>query len=98
MSSVNNISSNSPIYSPKQVGGKSPAASAAGTSPARGKDSVELSGNSHVGQLLKTLKAGGDVRTAKVASLKAQIAAGTYEDDKKLNAATDRLLDDVLKA
>ena len=56
-------------------------------------DKLQLSGVSH---LLKTLK-NNDVRTEKVAEIKAQIAAGTYEDDKKLDAAVDRLLDDLLK-
>jgi anti-sigma28 factor (negative regulator of flagellin synthesis) len=46
--------------------------------------------------LLKTLK-NNDIRTDKVAAIKAQIEAGTYEDDKKLDAAVDRLLDDLLK-
>ena len=57
-------------------------------------DRVELSGMSH---LLKTLKSGGDIRADKVAAVKAQIEAGTYEDDKKLDIAADRLLDDLLK-
>lgn len=56
-------------------------------------DKLELSGVSH---LLKTLK-NNDVRTDKVAVIKAQIEAGTYEEDKKLDAAVDKLLDDLLK-
>ena len=56
-------------------------------------DKLQLSGVSH---LLKALKT-NDVRTEKVAEIKAQIAAGTYEDDRKLDAAVDRLLDDLLK-
>jgi len=54
---------------------------------------LELSGVSH---LLKTLK-NNDVRTDKVAVVKAQIEAGTYDDEKKLDAAVDKLLDDLLK-
>ena len=57
-------------------------------------DRLELSGVSH---LLKALKANSDVRTDKVAEIKAQIEAGTYEDEKKLDVAVDRLLDDLLK-
>jgi flagellar biosynthesis anti-sigma factor FlgM len=57
-------------------------------------DRVELSGMS---QLLKTLKAGGDIRTDKVASIKAQIEAGTYETDDKLTAAADKLLDELMR-
>jgi negative regulator of flagellin synthesis FlgM len=57
-------------------------------------DRVELSGMSN---LLKTLKAGGDFRADKVAAIKQQIEAGTYETDDKLDAAADKLLDDLLK-
>jgi anti-sigma28 factor (negative regulator of flagellin synthesis) len=56
-------------------------------------DRLELSGVSH---LLKTLKS-NDVRMDKVAIVKAQIEAGTYDDEKKLDAAVDKLLDDLLK-
>jgi anti-sigma28 factor (negative regulator of flagellin synthesis) len=56
-------------------------------------DKLELSGVSH---LLKTLKT-NDVRFDKVAIIKAQIEAGTYDDDKKLDAAVDKLLDDLMK-
>lgn len=66
----------------------------AAPSPTRASDRVEISNLSH---LLKTLKASGDVRTDKIASIKAEIAGGTYEDDKKLDAAVDKLLDDLLK-
>src|SRR5690349_20833927 len=58
------------------------------------RDRVELSGMSG---MLKTLKSGNDVRADKIAAIKAQIEAGTYEDDHKLDVAADRLLDDLLK-
>jgi anti-sigma28 factor (negative regulator of flagellin synthesis) len=54
------------------------------------KDRVELSGVGHLVQK-------NDIRADKVADIKAQIAAGTYDDDTKLDIATDRLLDDLLK-
>ena len=58
-------------------------------------DRLELSGVSH---LLKALKSNADVRTDKVAEVKAAIEAGTYDaDDEKLDVAVDRLLDDLLK-
>jgi anti-sigma28 factor (negative regulator of flagellin synthesis) len=57
-------------------------------------DRVELSGMSG---LLKSLKAGHDFRADKVADIKAQIEAGTYESEEKLDVAADRLLDDLLK-
>jgi anti-sigma28 factor (negative regulator of flagellin synthesis) len=56
-------------------------------------DKLELSGMSH---LLRALK-NNDVRTDKVAAIRAQIEAGTYENDAKLNSAVDRLLDDLDK-
>jgi anti-sigma28 factor (negative regulator of flagellin synthesis) len=54
-------------------------------------DKVELSG---LGYLLQSLKS-NDIRADKVAAIKAQIEAGTYEDDQKLDAAIDKLLDDL---
>lgn len=90
---VNNVGSNSPVQkivnNPIQ---KAIPADAPKQLPAT--DRLELSGVSH---LLKTLKSNGDVRTDKIADIKAEIAAGTYEDDKKLDVAVDRLLDDLLK-
>ena len=92
MSSINHIGGSSPVQRlttnpiQKQVGADAPKQMPA-------TDKLELSGASH---LLKSLQK-NDVRTDKVADIKAQIASGTYEDDKKLDAAVDRLLDDLLK-
>ena len=92
MSFVNNIGNTSPVQrvvtNPVQ---KQAPADAPKQLPAT--DKLELSG---VGHMLKTLK-NNDVRADKVAEIKAQIEAGTYEDEKKLDAAVDRLLDDLLK-
>jgi flagellar biosynthesis anti-sigma factor FlgM len=89
--SIQGIGNNSPLQ--KIVNQPIQKSIPAGSSePTRGTDKVELTG---VSQLLSTLKAGGDVRVDKVESIKAQIAAGTYEDDKKLDIAADRLLDDL---
>lgn len=93
MSSINHIGGSSPVQrvvtNPIQ---KQVAADAPAQMPAT--DKLELSGASH---LLKALKSGSDLRTDKVAEIKAQIEAGTYDDDKKLDAAVDRLLDDLLR-
>ncbi len=93
MASINNIGNTSPVQriisNPIQ---KSVAADA--TQNPTATDRLELSGASH---LLKALKQNSDVRVDKVADIKAQIAAGTYEDDAKLDAATDRLLEDLMK-
>ena len=89
---VNNVGSNSPVQKiaanpvQKQVPADAP-------KQLRATDRLELSGASH---LLNSLKS-NDIRTDKVAAIKSQIEAGTYEDDKKLNVAVDRLLDDLTK-
>ena len=92
MSSINHIGGSSPVQrltqSPIQ---KSVGADAPKQMPAT--DKLELSGASH---LLKSLQK-NDIRTDKVADIKAQIEAGTYDDEKKLDVAVDRLLDDLLK-
>ena len=57
-------------------------------------DRVELSGAGHILNQLKT----NDIRADKVAAIKAQIEAGTYaDDDHKLDASLDGLLDDLMK-
>ena len=89
---VNNIGSSSPVQKivanpiQKQIPADAPPQT-------RASDRLELSGASH---LLKTLKS-NDVRSDKVAAVKSQIEAGTYEDDHKLNVAIDKLLDDLSK-
>jgi flagellar biosynthesis anti-sigma factor FlgM len=96
MSSINgvgNASQNSPVQKlasqpiQKQIPADAPP-------QMRATDKVELSG---VGHLMQALRANADVRADKVAAIKAQIEAGTYEDDKKLDVAVDRLLDDLTK-
>ena len=92
MSSINHIGGSSPVQRlttnpiQKQVGADAPKQMPA-------TDKLELSGASH---LLKSLQK-NDIRTDKVAEIKGQIEAGTYDDEKKLDAAVDRLLDDLLK-
>lgn len=92
MSSITGVGGNSPI---QQVNTPAPnqAASPASTTTTRAADKLDLSGASHLLQSLKT----NNIRADKVASVKSQIEAGTYEDDHKLNVATDRLLDDLTK-
>lgn len=59
----------------------------------RSSDKLELSGVSH---LMKALKK-NDIRVDKVAQIKSQIEAGTYETGDKLDIAADRLLDEINK-
>jgi anti-sigma28 factor (negative regulator of flagellin synthesis) len=92
MSSVNGVGGNSPVQ--KII--SNPIYRSVPTDPSKpssATDKVELSGMSH---LLKALK-DNDVRTDKVAAIKAQIEAGTYEEDAKMDAAVDRMLDDLMK-
>jgi flagellar biosynthesis anti-sigma factor FlgM len=93
INSVNNTPSTSPIQklvsNPLQ---KQVAADAPAQLPAT--DRLELSGGSH---LLQSLKANNGIRADKVASIKAQIQAGSYENDAKLNGAVDKLLDELNK-
>jgi flagellar biosynthesis anti-sigma factor FlgM len=91
INNVNNLSSSSPIQKivsnpiQKQVAADAPAQLPA-------TDRLELSGASH---LLQSLKTNSGVRADKVASIKAQIQAGTYDDDAKLDGAVDKLLNDL---
>jgi anti-sigma28 factor (negative regulator of flagellin synthesis) len=88
---VNNVGSNSPVQ--KLV--NNPIQKSIPTGPPASlpaADRAELSGTSH---LLAALKS-NDIRADKVASIRAQIANGSYETDAKLNGAVDKLLDDVL--
>ena len=96
MSSIHNIGGNNPVQKiyTKPVAKPAETQSSQPTHPTRTADRLELSGAGH---LLKTLHAGGDIRADKVAAIKAQIESGKYEDDHKLDVATDRLLDDLQK-
>ncbi len=90
MSSINGLGGNVPI---NRVISKPVVRPADVQAPAAPRtDSVEVGNVQH---LLSQLKS-NDIRVDKVAEIKAQIAAGTYETDDKLNAAADRLLDEVL--
>ena len=89
---INGVGNNSPIQ--KVV--TNPVHKQVPTEPAHQHpvtDRLEVSGMSH---LLKTLKS-NDVRVDKVSEIRAQIEAGTYETEDKLDIAADRLLDDLLK-
>jgi anti-sigma28 factor (negative regulator of flagellin synthesis) len=88
---INGIGSNSPVQKivTQPVRKQVPAEPA---TQMRAVDRLEVSGADH---LLKTMKAGADVRVDLVQNVKQQIQAGTYETDAKLNAATDRLLSEL---
>ena len=93
MSTINGLGGNSPIQSTSKIKTAPAVSQTTGTAKPTATDKLELSGASHLLAALKT----NDVRTDKVADIRAQIANGTYETDDKLDAATDRLLDEISK-
>lgn len=92
MSSINSVTNGNYPLNPINGSSKSNGSTRPPEATSRSSDKVELSG---VQNYLSLLNAGSDVRTDKVASVRASIEAGNYEDDFKLNIALDRLLDDV---
>lgn len=69
-----------------------PPAPQATPTPARQPDEVTLS---DVGQLVARVQEMPEIRAEKVAEIRAQLAAGTYDVDGKLDAALNRLLDEL---
>lgn len=91
MSQINSIGSNLPLQ--PTTSPATPRLPVIATVAPRLADKLELSGISHLLTALKT----NDIRTDKVATVRAQIEAGTYENDEKLDMAIDRLLDDLTR-
>ena len=90
MSSINPIGNGWQIQG---LSGKPVMRSISGAPVPRATDRLELSGNSH---LLETLRS-NEVRIDKVSIIKSQIEAGSYESSEKMDVAVDRLLDEILK-
>ena len=57
-----------------------------------GTDQVDISPEAEFLSMAHSLP---DIRADRVADIRAQIAAGSYETDEKLDAALDRLLDEL---
>ena len=53
-------------------------------------DQIDIS--SEAQSILSGSKVSGDIRTDKVADIRRQIAAGTYDTEEKMSAAFDKLL------
>ncbi len=69
-----------------------PAAPTTSTPAARGADQVEISAAAEAAaQVSET----GEIRADLVTRIRSEIAAGTYETPAKLDAALDRLLDEL---
>ena len=93
MSNINGVgqtNSLNHIYKPATA---KPATETQSQTPARSSDRVDL-GDTKVA-LMSKLKA-NDIRADKVQDIRAQIEAGTYESDAKLNGAVDKLMDDLV--
>ena len=93
MSNIEGLGQTGPI---QRLQPTKPAAKTAEAGPAAAadrRDRVELSGVRAT--MLSKLKASGDVRLDKVNDIRAQIEAGTYETPEKMDAAIDKLLDDL---
>lgn len=91
MNPINRVDASQAVYKPQPLAPARGAEQTAPTATVRGRDRVELSG---VQNFLAVLKA-NDVRADKVASIRAQIEAGTYETEDKFDIAADRLLEDL---
>jgi flagellar biosynthesis anti-sigma factor FlgM len=94
MSSINSVGGLSPLPQTQNLTSKTTNGSSTPAGKPTLSDRLELSGATQFLQALKTT----DVRTDKVAAVKAQIANGTYDaDGSKLDSATDKLLDEISK-
>jgi negative regulator of flagellin synthesis FlgM len=78
-----------PINAPHRSYNSQPA-----SAPSRsyGADELDISSEADMVSRARDLP---DVRADKVASIKAQIAKGTYDTDEKLDIAMSRLLDEI---
>jgi anti-sigma28 factor (negative regulator of flagellin synthesis) len=94
MSGINSVGNHNPVQkiASQPIHKQLPAHAAHPAKAMPAADKLELSG---VGHLLKALKSNGDVRLDKVAQIKSQIDAGTYETEARLDAAIGKLMDDL---
>ena len=69
-----------------------PAQTAPSAPASYGVDQVDISPEANFVSQVRDLP---DIRADKVAAIKAQITAGTYETDEKLDIALSRLLDEI---
>jgi negative regulator of flagellin synthesis FlgM len=72
--------------------GRTPPAGVDGVRRGENPDRVELSDHARFMEKLRSMP---PVRADKIAQIRAEIEAGTYESDEKLATAMDRLLEDL---
>jgi anti-sigma28 factor (negative regulator of flagellin synthesis) len=82
------IHSAQPIRAPHRP----PVAGAAGSAPSHGVDELDISSEADFVSQARDLP---EIRSERVAAIRAQIQAGTYETADKLDKALDRLLDEI---
>lgn len=89
------------IHGPTQIHGPQPINAPHRTQPpqlaaqsghARGADQLDISREA---ELISRVRDVPDIRTERVAEIRAAIEAGTYETDEKLDLAVERLLDEI---
>ena len=78
-----------PINTPHRAPQSQPAA---GTSSMTEVDQLDISPEADLASRISGMP---EMRTDRVAEIRAQIASGVYETDAKLDAALDRLLDEI---
>ena len=84
------VSSSFPIQQPRSASDRPAAVPQPPSTP---QDELEIS---DVAKKLEALAESGELRQARLAQIKAAIEAGEYETPEKLEAAVDRLLDELL--
>jgi len=91
MNTINSIGANEPVQ--RIVNNPISKNFPSDTAAPAGGDVVDISNDSDPFSGVQN----SGIRTDLVSNIRAQIDAGTYETDDKLNTATDRLLDDILQ-
>ncbi len=80
------------IFPVKQIQPTTKVEKTAEPQPAAPRDEVEISS---VGKMLDELSPSSEVRSERLAQIKAAIEAGTYETPEKLEAALEKLLGEI---
>ena len=78
-----------PINAPHRTQAPQPAAR---SGQATGADQLDISREA---EMISRVREVPEIRTNRVAEIRAQIEAGVYETDDKLDLAVDRLLDEI---
>jgi negative regulator of flagellin synthesis FlgM len=83
------------VHGPQSIGSPHNVRNTQAAAPAENasiQDSVEIS---DAARLVEQARDIPDIRQDRVNEIRQQIASGTYETEAKLNAAVDRLLDEI---